>query len=231
MTLAALQGLTTAHLADACLAQGIDPRVAPQGLHAIRPGAPVAGPAVPVRHFGSVDVFVEAISGAAPGAVLVIDDGGRRDRACIGDLVAGEAKLAGVAGIVVWGCHRDTAEIVEIGLPVFSLGSCPAGPRAASPRTSEVFTSASVGDCVVTREDFVVADEDGAIFLAHDVVEEVAGAARTIRDREREQAEGLAQGRSLHEQLDFPGFAEKRAADPGYTLREHLKTIGRAIET
>ena len=46
---------------------------------------------MPARHYGSVDVFLEALSSAGPGDVLVIDNGGRTDEACIGDLVALEA--------------------------------------------------------------------------------------------------------------------------------------------
>ena len=46
---------------------------------------------------------------AQPGDVLVIDDGGRVDEACIGDLAVLEARTAGVAGIVVWGRGRACA--------------------------------------------------------------------------------------------------------------------------
>ena len=140
-----LEGLTTAHLADACLQQGIDSRLAPQGLVPMGPGVHVTGRVLPVRHSGSVDIFIEAISQAEPGSVLVIDDNGRRDQACIGDLVAGEAKLAGLAGILVWGCHRDTQEIRALGLPVFSFGAFPSGPPTASERDPDALTSARVG--------------------------------------------------------------------------------------
>ena len=57
---------------------------------------------VPTRHYGSVDVFLEAFSGAAHGDVLVVDNGGREDEACIGDLVVLEAQAAGVGGVMVW---------------------------------------------------------------------------------------------------------------------------------
>ena len=73
-------------------------------------------------------MFLEAFSSAGHGDVLVVDNGGRADEACVGDLVVLEAQAAGLGGVVVWGLHRDTAEVTQIGLPVFSYGRCPAGP-------------------------------------------------------------------------------------------------------
>lgn len=60
--------------------------------------------------------------------MLVVDNGGRLDEASADDLVALEAQAAGMEGMVIWGLHRDTADIRAIGLPVFSLGAIPTGP-------------------------------------------------------------------------------------------------------
>jgi regulator of RNase E activity RraA len=71
-------------------------------------GQRVAGRILPVRHYGRVDVFLEAFGRAEAGDVLVVDNGGRVDEACVGDLAVLEANSAGVAGLVVWGLHRDS---------------------------------------------------------------------------------------------------------------------------
>ncbi|HYE86725.1 MAG TPA: hypothetical protein VEA16_10245, partial [Vicinamibacterales bacterium] len=103
---------------DASVQLALPVRVGPGGLTCNIAGSKVAGPARPARHAGSTDVFLEAIAGAAKGDVLVIDNGGRRDEGCIGDLVVGEAFMSGISGTVCWGAHRDTAAILTIGARV-----------------------------------------------------------------------------------------------------------------
>ncbi|MFD7983422.1 hypothetical protein ACFV4M_08580, partial [Kitasatospora indigofera] len=125
--LSALAALSTAHLADACVRLGLEVRCGPSELTAVAGGMRCAGRVLPVRHVGSVDIFFEALELARPDDVLVIDNGGRLDEACIGDLAVLEVQRAGLAGIVVWGLHRDTRDLLRIGLPVFTLGATPAG--------------------------------------------------------------------------------------------------------
>lgn len=54
-----------------------------------------------------MDTFLEAIDRSHAGEVLVIDNGGRLDEGCVGDLVVLEAKQVGLTGIVIWGSYRD----------------------------------------------------------------------------------------------------------------------------
>jgi regulator of RNase E activity RraA len=222
---------TTPFIADACVRLALPVRVGPSGLHPLVSGALVAGPAVPARHAGSTDVFLEAIDAARAGDVLVIDNTGRRDEGCIGDLVAGEAHIAGLSGIVVWGTHRDSAAIRAIGIPLWSLGSCPNGPLELRTRSLHALEAASIGQHVtVTKDDMVFADADGVVVVAAEHVARVVAAARDIAAREQAQAERLLKGERLRDQLQLGVYLAHRRDDPSYTFRAHLKALGGAIE-
>lgn len=222
--------LTTAHLADACLRAQVPVRCAPARLHAVAPGSRLAGRVCPAQHVGSVDIFLEALEGAAPGEVLVVDNGGRLDEACVGDLVALEAQAAGLEGLVIWGLHRDTADIRAIGLPVFSLGAIPTGPQRLDVRPQDALASATVGDWAVGREDLVLGDDDGVLFVPAASAGDLFAVAETIRDTERRQAERVRAGVSLRSQLQFDRYLAQRQRTPSLSFRDHLRALGGAIE-
>ena len=222
--------LTTAHVADGCLRAGLEVRCAPCDIQARRAGQRLAGRVLPARHSGSVDVFLEAFGTAEAGDVLVVDNGGRVDESCVGDLVALEATTARVSGILIWGLNRDSADLVDIDIAVFSLGTLSTGPLSAAPRYDNALAEATVGEWVVTRDDVVFGDEDGALFVPADRVEEVLGLAEGIRDTERAQASRIRAGETLRSQVRFDDFLAARKDHPTLTFREHLRTVGGEIE-
>ncbi|MET7748354.1 RraA family protein [Micromonospora sp. NPDC005367] len=222
--------LSTALLADACVRLGVPLRAAPPGVRPVLAGRRVAGRVLPARHYGSVDVFLEAYGHASTGDVLVVDNRGRTDEACVGDLTVLEAAAAGVIALVVWGLHRDTAELIEIGLPVFSYGSFPPGPVRVDEREPAALTGARVGEHEVSRDDLVFGDDDGVLFVAADVLDEVLATAERIRQVEREQAARIRAGETLRQQTAFDDYLARRAVDPAYTFRRHLRQVGGAIE-
>ncbi|MDQ0372682.1 RraA family protein [Cellulomonas humilata] len=226
---ALFQDLTTAHVADACLRLGITVRCAPPTLRPVWAGIHVVGRARPVRHVGSVDVFLEALGHAAPGDVLVVDNEGRTDEACVGDLVALEVARAGLVGIVIWGLHRDTAQLRTIGLPVLSLGAYPDGPERLDPQAADALAWAWCGPHIVTGDDVVLADDDGVVFLPVERAAEVAVVASRIRDTEERQAERMQAGTTLREQTRFDEYLVARERD-GVTFRQHLRSLDAAIE-
>jgi regulator of RNase E activity RraA len=102
----AFRDLTTPLIADACVRLNIPLRVAPPGIRPILPESRLAGRVLPTRHYGSVDVFLEALGSPESGDALVIDNGGRLDEGCIGDLTVLRRGRMDWADSW-WGLHRD----------------------------------------------------------------------------------------------------------------------------
>jgi len=73
-------------------------------------------------------------------------------------------------------------------------------------------------------EMFPVIVVDGANVRA--VLDAAAGIAR----RERAQADRVRKGVSLRQQFRFPEYLARRAEKPDYTFREHLASLGAAVE-
>jgi regulator of ribonuclease activity A len=102
------------------------------------------------------------------GRVLVVDGGGSLRTALVGDLVAALAQRNGWAGVVVYGCIRDSREISGINVGVMAL--------ATNPRRSE---KRGIGQrdipvtfAGVTFEpgQYLYADDDGIVIANRDLL-------------------------------------------------------------
>jgi regulator of RNase E activity RraA len=90
--------------------------------------------------------------------------------------------------------------------------------------------AASLSHVTVTKDDVVFADIDGIVVIAEAELARVVAAARGIAAREQEQAARLFKGERLRDQLQLAAYVARRTADPSHTFREHIKSLGRAIE-
>jgi hypothetical protein len=104
------------------------------------------------------------------------------------------------------------------------LGSLP------DPQPADALSTATIGEWTVTREDVVLGDEDGVVFVPADRIEEIFDLAESIRDTERAQADAIRAGRSLRDQVRFADYLTARAANPDLTFRQHLRALRGAIE-
>jgi regulator of RNase E activity RraA len=131
---------------------------------------------------------------------------------------------------VIWGLHRDTDELISLGLPLFSLGTMSTGPLRLDPRPADSMQSACVGHWNITQQDVVAGDSDGVLFMPEKQLQEIILAATNIRDTERRQAEKMRAGTPLREQTRFAEYLNARAKNPSVGFREHLRRLDRAIE-
>src|SRR5690606_4218704 len=85
------------------------------GGAALRPmhaGGVLAGPAFTVKTRPGDNLMVhKAIAMAQPGDVIVVDAGGEITNAIIGELMVATAKRKGLAGFIIHGAIRDSAEL------------------------------------------------------------------------------------------------------------------------
>jgi regulator of RNase E activity RraA len=110
---------------------------------------------------------------------------------------------------------------------VFSLGTCPAGPRALRPPWSD---GIRLGSLAITPNDYLFADDDGVVVVGGEHAARVVERAAEISEVERRQADLVRSGRTLRQQFRFADYLARRAADPAYTFRAHLRRIGGEIE-
>jgi regulator of RNase E activity RraA len=89
-----------------------------------------------------------------------------------------------LAGVVIDGCIRDSAENRSDTLPIFARGICPAGPHKGWPCNLNV--PVSCAGVAVLPGDIVVGDDDGVVVVpasrAIQVLEESSKRMATEKD-------------------------------------------------
>jgi regulator of ribonuclease activity A len=122
-----------------------------------------AGPVATVKCFEDNSCVKAALEERGHGRVLVVDGGGSLRRALVGGNIAASAAKNGWAGVVVDGCVRDSAELIEcdVGIRALALIPMPTERRNQGQRDVSVQVQ---GVCVLPGE-WMVADEDGIVVM------------------------------------------------------------------
>lgn len=119
------------------------------------------GPVRTVRCFEDNSRVAEEVRTAGEGAVLVVDGGGSRRCALLGDNLAEQAAANGWSGVLLFGCVRDVAALAHIDLGVQALGAHPR--RSLKRGTGEVGVPVRFGGAGLAPGRFVYADRNGVI--------------------------------------------------------------------
>ena len=124
-----------------------------------------------VRQFGGQVVTIkchednslvkECVEEAGNGRVLVVDGGGSRRRALLGDMLAEKAAANGWAGLVINGVIRDVDEIGRTALGVQALGSCPVKTEKLGVGQRDI--ALHFGGVVIAPGDYMYADNNGVL--------------------------------------------------------------------
>ena len=152
-----------------------------------------AGPARPVLCGQDDNLMAHAaIAHARPGDVLVLTMPEPRPVALVGDLLATQALVRGVAGLLIDAAVRDVEELTALGLPVWARWIRVRGAAKDTPGTID--EPVEVGGQQITAGDIVVLDADGAAVVERERVEDVLAAALAREERERVKRERLRTG-------------------------------------
>lgn len=139
---------------------------------------------------------VDAIDIAGKNDVLVVDNGGRKDVSCWGEILSNAAKLKGIEGIVIDGAFRDLDVIKKIGFPVYARGVVPVTARGRIMQES-VNSLIQCGGVQVRSRDLVIADENGVVVIPKEKIDEVYKVAIEFYKKENKMIEELRKGRSI----------------------------------
>lgn len=164
-----------------------------QGIGSLTPGAKAVGPAFTVKCYpGSIITVHKALLEARAGDVIVVDGGGDDTSALFGELMALQAQLLGIAGLVVNGVVRDKAGIQALNFPVFAKGAT--ARVGTNRRLGNTGVTIACGGISVSPGDWIVADDDSVAVIPQEQLEDVIAKAEAVEARELDYEKRIRDG-------------------------------------
>jgi len=202
----AYKELGTSVIADAVNRFGVNTGMF--GLQCLVPGTKICGQAFTCL-FGILAAGQEGtmdyLDDVPTGNVVVLDNAGRLDYSCWGDLMSRVALRNGVNGTIADGIIRDIPEIREIGYPIFA--------RATHMWTGKMHTyleasqvPVRIAGVKVNPGDLIIGDDTGVLSVPFDLAEKVLAAAQEVREREKVIEGFINQGMRLDKAREETGY-------------------------
>ena len=165
-------------------------------IRALAPSMRVAGPAFTVEVRPGDNLMIHAaMSMAKPGDVLVVDGKGDQTCALMGAIMINACKQLGIAGVILDAATRDSEEIIEMGFPMFSVGTNPNGPTKFVP--GRINWPVSVGGIAVAPGDLIVGDADGIVVIEREKAAAMLPLAQKKLDDETKRIAGIKRNEAL----------------------------------
>ena len=191
-----LSQVTTATLTTILLKKGLR-NVWLRGTKPLRPGQPrLVGRAFTLRFVPAREDLATPASWASPistrvaiedmpaGCIAVVDAMGVQDAGIFGDILCARMAQRGVAALVTDGVVRDLAGVLGTGLPVWCSGA--AAPPSVAGLTFVAWQQPiACGGVAVFPGDVIVVDDDGAVLIPANLLDEMLVLAP---EQEREEA-------------------------------------------
>ena len=176
-------------------------------IRPIQSGARVAGTAITALcHPGDNLMIHAAVETCQAGDMLVVAVTAPSAHGAFGDLLATAVTARGVRGLVIDAGVRDTADLREMGFPVWTRHvSCEGTVKATA---GSVNVPVVIGGQVVRPGDVVCADDDGVAVVARAEAGWALEMCRQRLDKEESARERLAAGELG---LDMYGLRDKLA--------------------
>ncbi|SFJ31229.1 ribonuclease E activity regulator RraA [Thermoflavimicrobium dichotomicum] len=126
------------------------------------------GPIHTVQVYEDNVLVRQALETIPAGSVLVVDGGGSKKCALLGDRLAEIAVERGIQGVIVYGCVRDTKELAELDLGVMALGKSPVKSKKDGKGKRDVTVRFAGVEWIPGH--YVYVDEDGIVLSAENLL-------------------------------------------------------------
>lgn len=189
----------------------------------------LAGPALTVDVGAADNLMLHvALQYAQPGDILVADAKGFLDAGAWGDVLTAAAQKVGIVGLVINGCVRDAAEIIDMRFPVFARGLSIRGTTKTY--RGSVGQPITVVDTPVRTGDIIVGDRDGLVVIAAAELQTSLDLAEQREAKESGFRSAIAEGTSTVELLGLTEIATSYFPDstPANEVA-HEANLGRRV--
>lgn len=154
--------------ADLCDHHGDHVQVCKIAFHSYGKAKSFSGKIETVKVLEDNVLFLETLESVPAGSVVVVDGEGSRNCALMGDRLAGIAESRGLAGVIIHGCVRDSADLADINVGIFAIGTNPLKSKKEGKGQRDAVLQ--FGGVTWIPGEYVYADHDGVIISKDSLV-------------------------------------------------------------